>query len=274
MFTFINHIIHKMSTKIVSWNVNSIRKGVHDTLIDLINSHSPDIICFQETKSSGKDAEKFLNSLDNPIIIDTYPYRYWNDSVKGHAGVAIFSKIKPNNVYYEIPRLFQLNNGRIIIAEFNTFTIFNTYVPNTGRGQIAEDYRNLWHTAIMSWLTDQFNKSTKLIWSGDLNVVSEPHLDTSHHLVRPINPCAGMKQFEKDHLNDYFNIGLIDVFRHLYPDTKSFTWFSPLNKSVGWRLDYFLVNDISIIQDIIHNEKLSSKISDHTWIMLLIKSSN
>jgi exodeoxyribonuclease III len=258
-----------MALKIVSWNVNSIRKGVHDTLLELSQEQQPDIICFQETKATGYDAEK---ALGDTTLKETYPYRYWNDSVSGQAGVAVWSKIKPLKVVKEIPRIYQLKEGRILILEFEDMTILNTYVPNTGRGDIAEDQRKVWHNSLITWLADQFENEKLLIWCGDLNVVSEPALDTTHHKVRPRNPCAGLKQFEKDHFDEYVELGLCDAFRTLYPDTISYTWYSARNPGIGWRLDYFMINDIERVTDVIHGPKLASTVSDHTWIMLELKS--
>ena len=81
--------------KIISWNVNSIRKGVYDDLFKLSENESPDVICFQETKATGHDAEEYFK---NTILTEKYPYRYWNDSISGQAGVSVWSKIKPLNV--------------------------------------------------------------------------------------------------------------------------------------------------------------------------------
>jgi len=256
---------------IISWNVNSIRKNISDELFNLVDNHSPDIICFQETRATGKDAEKYFKNDEK--VLKIYPYRYWNDSVRGHAGVSIWSKQEPNSIIMDIPDLLDLKNGRIIILEYDNFTLVNTYVPNTGRGKIAEDNRQIWHNSIMNWLKLNINKKF-IIWGGDLNVVREPKLDTSHHIVRPIkNDNAGLKQFEFDHLNEYFELGLVDIFRHMYPNKKSFTWFSNFSTEkniIGWRLDFFLTNNMSKIKDIIHNEKLDKSISDHSWIMLIL----
>lgn len=253
--------------KIVSWNVNSIRKGIENELLKLIGEQEPDILCFQETKATGQDAEEFFNKSK---CFELYPYRYWNDSVSGQAGVSIWSKIKPMNVIKEVPRIYKLKEGRVLVLEFEEFTLLNTYVPNTGRGEIAEQQRNVWHNAIVGWLADQFENDKLLIWCGDLNVVSEPVLDTSHHKIRPKKGSAGLKQFEKDQFDEYIELGLSDAFRNLYPDTVSFTWYSPRNPGVGWRLDYFLVNDMSIVKDVIHYEKLPSTVSDHVPIILII----
>jgi exodeoxyribonuclease III len=258
-----------MTLKIMSWNVNSIRKGVYDTLFKLTEDQKLDIICFQETKCTEYDGEQFFG---NSVLKEIYPYRYWNDSVGGQAGVSIWTKIKPLNITKEIPRIYQLKEGRIIILEFENMILLNTYVPNTGRGDIAEDHRNVWHNALITWLTDQFAKDKMLIWCGDLNVVSEPALDTTHHKIRPKNPCAGLKEFEYLHFNEYLELGLCDAFRTLYPDTISYTWYSARNPEVAWRLDYFMVKDVDMskIKDVIHYKRLPSTISDHVPIILIL----
>ncbi len=252
--------------KIVSWNVNSIRKGIDKELEYLVKDKDPDVICFQETKGIESDIEKFYKGTE---VIKVYPHRYYNDSVKGQAGVAVWSKIKAKSVLKEIPRLFQLKNGRILVLEYDNFVLLNTYVPNTGR-DIAENHRNVWHNALIDWLPEQL-EHRGIIWCGDLNVVSEPHLDTSHHKSRPKrNVPPGLKDFEKEHLDEYLELGLYDVFRHKSPDLVSFTWFSMRHTNVGWRLDYFLVSKqiLDNVEEIIHGKKLGNLVSDHTWLML------
>lgn len=256
--------------KIISWNCNSIRKGIMNELYEVIESEDPDIICFQETKGKGEDIEKYLK--DYEIVTQTYKYRYYNDSTKGQAGVCLFSKVEPISVEYTIPGMFFLSDGRIIIANFKDFILLNTYVPNTGRGVIAENMRMTWHTSIMEWLIKNITKSF-LVWCGDLNVVREPSLDTTHHKARKIGKnLAGLKHFEKEHLDEYFKLGLVDTFRELHPNQRSYTFFSNFSTEtniIGWRLDYFLVNDISKVKDIKINNKLHKMISDHTWMKMV-----
>lgn len=256
--------------KIASWNVNSIRKGVKDTLSDYCSDIKPDIICFQETKCTGKDGESFFKNSD---LTKIYPYRYWNDSIKGHHGVAVWSKIKPINIYNALPDMEHCK-GRIVCLEFDDFTLLNTYVPNTGTGEEAEKRREQWHKGLLNWLTKRIKDEKLLIWCGDLNVVREPNLDTSHQIKRNKNnknSYGGMKIFEYEQLCEYLDLGIHDVFRTFNPNIKSFTWFSTRNSNVGWRLDYFMTNKISSIQNIIHCDKPHSlSISDHTMLYIIL----
>ena len=53
-------------------------------------------------------------------------------------------------------------------------------------------------------------------------------------------------QEEIDGIDNYINSGLVDTFRHLYPETEKYSWWSyragARKKNVGWRIDYFLVS--------------------------------
>ena len=72
--------------KIFSFNVNGLRARLHQ-LSELINKHSPEIICLQETKV---DNENFpmesINELGYEALIN---------GQKGHYGVATLYKSKP-----------------------------------------------------------------------------------------------------------------------------------------------------------------------------------
>ena len=54
-------------------------------------------------------------------------------------------------------------------------------------------------------------------------------------------------QVEIDGMDRYTQNGLIDSFRHFYPEkTGAYSWWSyragAREKNVGWRIDYFLVS--------------------------------
>ena len=70
-------------------------------------------------------------------------------------------------------------------------------------------------------------------------------------------------------------LGLVDAFRELNPDTRSYTWWSNrLNKRQqdrGWRLDYFFVDDALFprVQQVFHHDHIMG--SDHCPIELEIR---
>ncbi len=77
--------------KLVSWNVNGIRACVKNGFLDFFARENADIFCIQETK---------VQEEQIPFKLDGY-YQYWNFAQKkGYSGTAIFSKIKPVNIFY------------------------------------------------------------------------------------------------------------------------------------------------------------------------------
>lgn len=256
--------------KIVSWNVNSIRKGVIESLVEFCNTEEPDIICFQETKCTKVDGELYFLSVKD--LTKKYPYRCWNDSQKGHFGVSVWSKIEPNEVSLQIKDM-EYCQGRVILLEFDNFTLLNTYVPNTGTGEAAEVRRTLWHRGLINYLEKRMKDSKNFIWCGDLNVVREPSIDTSHKKIRIKDNSkspGGMKIFEYEQFCEYLKLGLVDVFRYFHKDVKSFTWHSFFNNNVGWRLDYFITNNIDNVKEIVHYKKFDKGVSDHSPLYIVI----
>ena len=67
-------------------------------------------------------------------------------------------------------------------------------------------------------------------------------------------------------MNNYISAGFTDTFRHFYPDTVKYSWwsyrFNSRAKNVGWRLDYFLaskgalemVKDAFILNDVMGSD--------------------
>jgi exodeoxyribonuclease-3 len=68
-------------------------------------------------------------------------------------------------------------------------------------------------------------------------------------LARPkenYNKSAGYTQREIDGFSRLLESGLVDTFRHLYPNEARYSYWSFVTsgreKNVGWRIDHFLVD--------------------------------
>ena len=80
--------------KLISWNVNGIRAVLKKGFMDFLKTENPDVLCIQETKARPEQVDMNLVGYD---------HKYWNRAEKkGYSGTAIFSKIKPLNVTYDI----------------------------------------------------------------------------------------------------------------------------------------------------------------------------
>lgn len=236
----------KNTLKLMSWNVNGLRAVMRkDTFIPFMETHRPDILCLQETKAQQGQAE-----IDLPEYEEL-----WNSAEKkGYAGTAIFTKIKPISITYDIPGVlngrFQdsfgntLSEGRIIAAEFETFILVTVYTPNAKRGLERLVFRHkVWDPEFLTYIKT-LEKKKPVVFCGDLNVAHK-EID----LARPKDNRrnAGFTDEEREGANKIVDAGYIDTFRHFYPDAVGeYTWWSNFQKArernVGWRIDYFFVS--------------------------------
>ncbi len=224
--------------KIISWNVNGIRAIIKKEFATRIEEMDPDILCLQETKANTeqvKDAAQLINGYH--VVANASKGR------KGYSGTAILSKAKPIEVTFDMGIEEHDQEGRVIAAEFENFFLVNVYVPNSGNGLVRLNYRKQWDIDFIQYLKTLESRKPVIV-CGDFNVAHQP-ID----IARPksnYNKTAGYTQVEIDGFAHFMNSGLVDSFRHLYPDKVAYTWWSfranAREKNIGWRIDYFLLS--------------------------------
>ena len=101
--------------KIISFNVNGIRAIVGKTFVQDMEEIAADIICLQETKASTEQVIEAISSLMNYHVYANSAER------KGYSGTAIFSKIKPLSVTFDMGLEEHDQEGRITCAEYDKF---------------------------------------------------------------------------------------------------------------------------------------------------------
>jgi exodeoxyribonuclease-3 len=252
---------------LVNWNVNGIRSIVKKDFLKDVKEMNPDIFCLQETKGGEEEVKQALQLLPEYIC-------YVNSSKarKGYSGTAILSKNEPINVTYDMGLEEYDQEGRVITAEYLTFFIVTVYTPNAGEGLSRLDYREQWDykfNEYINWL----NKRKPVIICGDLNVA---HKDID--IARPkenYNRSAGFTQREIDGFQRLLDAGFTDTFRHFHPGEIKYTYWNFVTngraKNVGWRIDYFLVNERlipSVKEAIVYNQYHGS---DHCPVGLKIE---
>ena len=224
-------------SKIISWNVNGIRAIQKKGFDDFIKQENPDIICLQETKAHPDQVN---------IGLDDYKYKYWNSAQKkGYSGTAIFSKIKPIEVEYDLNIDKHDNEGRVITLYFNNYNLVTVYTPNSKRDLSRLDYRGKeWDIDFLKFLKKLENENP-VIFCGDLNVAHK-EIDLKNPKTNKRN--AGFTDEEREGFDNYIKEGFIDTFREFNNDEGHYTWwsymFSARKRNIGWRIDYFCISKI------------------------------
>ncbi len=252
--------------KLISWNVNGVRAVAKKGFADQVKSWNADFICLQETKAQDDEVKHAL--------IDLKDYQLYTSSAarKGYSGTGILTRHKPLKVTYGIGVGEHDQEGRVITAEYDSYYVLTTYVPNSGSDLSRLSYRQMWDKDFNAYLT-KLQKKKPVIACGDFNVAHQP-ID----LARPkenYNKTSGYTQQEIDGMSTLIQSGFTDTFRQLRPKEVGYSWwsarFGARQKNIGWRIDYFLVSGtlMPTVEDsyIMPNEMGS----DHCPVALLIK---
>jgi exodeoxyribonuclease-3 len=224
--------------RIISWNVNGIRAVAKKNFFDDVLIMAPDILCLQETKAQDEQVAETLATISD--------YHIFSNSAekKGYSGTAILSKTEPLSVSCNIGITSHDTEGRVLCLEYENFFLVNVYVPNSGSELKRLNYRQDWDLAFFDYLKN-LEKRKPVIVCGDFNVAHKA-IDLTHPKPN-YNKTAGYMQEEIDGMDRFTQNGLVDSFRHFYPDkTEAYSWWSyragARAKNVGWRIDYFLVS--------------------------------
>ncbi|MDK2563337.1 exodeoxyribonuclease III [Romboutsia sedimentorum] len=249
--------------KFISWNVNGIRACVTKGFVEYFKEVDADIFCLQETKLQEGQIE---------LDLDAY-YQYWNYAQKkGYSGTAIFTKIKPLDVFYGINIEEHDNEGRAITLEFEDFYFVTVYTPNSQSELKRLEYRMKWEDDFRNYLI-QLNNKKPVIVCGDLNVAHQ-EIDLKNPKNNKKN--AGFTEEERNKFTQLLNHDFIDTYRYFNPDKEgSYSWwsyrFNARKNNAGWRIDYFVASkkiESRLVSANIHTEILGS---DHCPVELIIK---
>lgn len=252
--------------RIISWNTNGLRATAKQGfLTPLFEIHHPDILCLQETKV---EADQLPDDVRN--IKGYYSYFSHSKNKKGYSGVGIYTKKEPNSVLYGMGISKFDDEGRVIVAFYDSFVLLNCYFPNGGSGPDRLAYKLEFYDAFLSFINGLRKKNHSIIFCGDVN--------TAHEAIDLARPKAnegntGFLPIERAWMDEVVGSGYIDVFRHFYPTKKDmYTYWDQKTRSrdrnVGWRIDYFFVS-LDLVKKIQDTKILSDYLgSDHCPIIL------
>ena len=263
--------------KLISWNVNGIRAverkgvgvfGLEETtpFPEWLIQQDVDLLFIQETKSHKEQLS------DGLLNIDGYESHWCSGERKGYSGVGTYSKHNPLSTEYGFASEERFDaEGRLLIHEFDAFTVINCYFPNGGQGEERLNYKLDFYAATMEYCDNLRKAGKEVIICGDVN--------TCHNEIDIARPkqnekVSGFMRIERDWLDKFEELGYTDSFRKLNPEEQTFSWWSyrggARERNVGWRLDYFYVTP-GLVDKIKRAEILTDVTgSDHCPILLEI----
>jgi len=249
--------------KLISYNVNGIRAAINRGFLDWLSKESPDVLGLQEIKALESD-------VDLRVFQDLGYQVYWYPAVKkGYSGVAILTKVAPKTVLYGMGISAYDNEGRLIRADFDSFSFISAYFPSGTTGDIRQDFKYAFLDDVYGYIQDLKRENSGLILSGDYNICHKA-IDI-HNPVSNKN-TSGFLPDERAWMDKFVDLGFIDSFRAFNTNSGQYSWWSyragSREKNLGWRIDYQMASkeiqnklkSAVILQDVVH--------SDHCPIVL------
>ena len=158
--------------KIVTWNINGVRARI-ENLCAWLKESDPDIVCLQEIKSVDENFPR--------LEIEALGYHVETHGQKGFNGVAILSKVSPDEVTRGLPGDDADEQARFMEAVFSTekgaLRVCSIYLPN---GNPPDDpvkypYKLAWMARLEAFARSRLELEEPLVLAGDYNVIPEPH---------------------------------------------------------------------------------------------------
>ncbi len=252
-----------MTTRLVSWNVNGIRAAIRKGFWDWLQTDAPDVLCLQETRIH---TDQLTDEMLNPPAYRSY---WFGADRKGYSGVAIFLRQEAESVTVGMGKPQFDIEGRVLTTSLPGFTLVNAYFPSGQRGHERVTYKLEFYDALLAYCKDLQAQGQRLIVCGDYNTAHQP-ID----LARPAQnkKTSGFLPEEREALTRWLESGFVDSFRALHPEKVAYSWWTyRLNaraRNIGWRLDYFLVEEtlMPYVQDACILDEVTG--SDHCPVAL------
>ena len=260
--------------KIFSFNVNGLRARLHQ-MSALIEKHSPDIICLQETKVDNENYPmESINELGYQAIIN---------GQKGHYGVSTLYKYEPIDFQIGFPTDKEDAQCRLISSRHKfsnqEVTIINGYFP---QGESRDHpkkfpYKEKFFKDLMIYLNENFSPEENIIILGDLNISPED-IDigigeNNRKRWLATGKCSFLPE-EREWLEKIKTWGFFDSYRKFFPDSSDkFSWFDYRSRGFddnpkrGLRIDHLWVTkpllDMAVESEIDYEIRGMEKPSDH-----------
>jgi exodeoxyribonuclease III len=253
-------------TSILSYNVNGIRAAQRKGFLEWLQQESPDILCVQETKAQP-------DQLDEALLHPEGYHSYWfSAEKKGYSGVAVYSKVAPQQVTKGFGYEAHDSEGRVMRLDYDDFSVMALYLPSGSAGDHRQAAKDEFLEDFLPYVRGLKANIPNLILTGDFNIC---HTELDIHDPVSNKKSSGFLPHEREWLTNFLKLGFVDAFRAYDKEGGNYTWWSyrarARERNKGWRIDYHLVADTlrdrmsgyEILTDVYH--------SDHCPIKLTLK---
>lgn len=224
--------------RMISWNVNGIRAIHKKGAFDWFVQEQPDMFCVQETKAHTSQLSEALTEVEG------YSVYFAEAERKGYSGVAVYTKMPPNDVKTGLGIERFDREGRTLMLEFDQFTLFNIYYPNGKASKERLQYKMDFYDAFLECAENLKSQGKHIVVCGDVNTA---HKEIDLARPKQNETVSGFLPEERAWIDSLLEHGYADTLRLYHPEPELYTWWDlksrARSRNVGWRIDYFFVSE-------------------------------
>ena len=179
-----------------------------------------------------------------PAFAGAYVGRGISPERKGYSGVALYTREEPQSVTYGLGIERFDSEGRTIVADFGEFVLFDIYFPNGKRSEERLRYKMDFYDAFLDRVNALKADGRHVVVCGDVNTAHK-EID----LARPKENAkiSGFLPEERAWMDKFLSDGYVDTFRAYNQEPENYSYWDQVSRArdrnVGWRIDYFFVDD-------------------------------
>lgn len=253
--------------RLVSWNVETLARRLAELPAVVAELGTPDVLCLQELRIRAQDTEDVAaleRALPGYRCFHSLPRDPRNVTFRGGRayGVATFVRGRAR-VHAEVPA-WDLE-GRVVVTRMAKRSIVNIYAVNgtpkpyyDTDGRAAGDrhaFKRRFQRSVLE-LATSLRAHGGVVIAGDWNV-SRTALDTYPRL-RTEEPHAQARAELNAELE---RTGLVDIWRHLHPVERGYSWFNPRARGLdAARVDYIVISP-----DLVPEVRAAAILERHRW---------
>ncbi|MBT8507653.1 exodeoxyribonuclease III [Methanomicrobiaceae archaeon CYW5] len=226
------------TTRIISWNVNGIRAVAKKGNFTEVFDEETDIVCIQETKAHPDQL---------PALI-RHPPGYFSSFAwaerKGYSGVVTYSRKEPLSEGPGFATGRFDGEGRVMVTGHPGFYLCNIYFPNGKASKERLQYKLDFYEECLDYVTALVEDGNNVVICGDVNTA---HTDLDLTRPKENEKISGFLPVEREWIDRLIAAGFIDTFRMFEAEGGHYSWWDlktrARERNVGWRIDYFFVNE-------------------------------
>lgn len=221
--------------RVISANLNGIRSADRKGFFCWLRDQDADFLCIQELKAQAKDLTKaYINPTND--LFGWFQFA----KKKGYSGVGIYSRYKPEKVYYGFGVNEFDDEGRYVALKFGQLMIISSYFPSGSSSDQRQKIKFRFMSLMAGHLNHLINSGLQVLLCADVNIAHQ-EIDIKNWKGNMKN--SGFLPEERAWLTQLFKEDkYVDVFRRLDSRPNQFTWWSQRGqaymKNIGWRIDY------------------------------------